>query len=444
MIFFNHFLDFSWGHSWRRMIGCGVFILMIFFVNDLGVMAQENAEIGEPVPVVRQGIAPRSASVRLTMSQSPVSPSVSDGQIAGTNAAFMSGASKNPSYTSKTDENRFYVGVLLPLSGAFSTMGQDFLDAIILALFDVNDKNIILLVADSKGTKEGAAAAADDVILRGADVILGPVFDYTIVAASTVSRRAAIPLIGFSANRHVVGQGVYLLNFSPEQQVDRVVAFAMEQDIVRFAALIPEGRYGRQMEDSFRAAVAKYGGEIIQIIYYSAQFEQLENAARELANSDVGEEGDAVFIPEGGSLLISLVSFLTHFDIDPQVVRLLGTGLWDDPVLAREPSLRQGWFSSPSHHSGGRFQEAFRDHMGHIPARIVELGYDAFLIASMLRNQAKNPENISSILTRDGGFSGINGLFRFLPNGLSERGLSIFEVGKNTMEEISPAENTFQ
>lgn len=427
-----------WRNLFDRMI-VGLLLFAIIFINELMAEEKPNPLTPENELMMAGGIMARSATYRLSATRPP------DGKkIIQTKKYPVEGEKFDFTHIQKAEDGSFQVGIILPLSGEFSELGQDFLNAAILALFDVHDKKLTLLISDSKGTVEGAIAASKDVISRGADVILGPIFDYTISAVSPITRAVNIPLIGFSTNRHIVEDGVYLLNFSPEQQVDRIVEFASDQDIRRFAALIPEDNYGVLMEKSFREAVTKYGGEIVQIVYYSPQFDQLGAAARELSNSDIGGIGDAIFIPEGGNMLISLVSFLTYYDIDPKIVRLLGTGLWDDPLLRREPSLRLGWYSSPSRQIEKRFQNHFENHYGHYPPRVVELGYDALLIAAMLQKQEITSDEISTILARDGGFTGVNGIFRFLPNGLSERGLSIFEIRKDKMKEISPASNTFQ
>lgn len=438
-IFSEQVPKLSWQYDAWRKRGLGLLFLSILFL-EAGVAAEnKTAAHQNPEPEVLAKEDRRSASFNLTSTPSTIGRGLRE-----INQSFDFADGKNILPVQKAEDGRFQIGVILPLSGEFSELGQDFLNAIILALFDMNDDNLTLLISDSKGTNQGASYAAVDVISRGADVILGPIFDYTIAPASSISRQVKIPLIGFSANRHVVEEGVYLLNFSPEQQVDRIVEFASQHQIERFAALIPEGSYGSLMESSFRSAVGKYGGEMIQIVYYSSDFDSLKLAAEELSTSDLGQEGDAVFIPEGGNMLISLASFLTYYDIDPTIVRLLGTGLWDDPKLCREPSLRQGWFASPSHPVDRDFKQKFEDYYGHMPPRIVELGYDALLVGAMLQKQEETPYQKASILVRDGGFTGINGLFRFQPNGLSERGLSIFEIGKDKIKEIGPAANSFQ
>jgi hypothetical protein len=41
------------------------------------------------------------------------------------------------------------------------------------------------------------------------------------------------------------------------------------------------------------------------------------------------------------------------------------------------------------------------------------------------------------------GFAGVNGVFRFLPNGLNERGLAVLEVRADRFAVIDPAPTSF-
>jgi hypothetical protein len=46
-------------------------------------------------------------------------------------------------------------------------------------------------------------------------------------------------------------------------------------------------------------------------------------------------------------------------------------------------------------------------------------------------------------ITSPQGFTGRDGVFRFLPDGVAERGLSVHQVNANTSSEISAAPTTF-
>ena len=53
-----------------------------------------------------------------------------------------------------------------------------------------------------------------------------------------------MPVLAFSNNTQVAGQGVYLVSFLAEQEAERIVSYAAAQGKRRFAALIPDDAYG--------------------------------------------------------------------------------------------------------------------------------------------------------------------------------------------------------
>ena len=51
----------------------------------------------------------------------------------------------------------------------------------------------------------------------------------------------------------------------------------------------------------------------------------------------------------------------------------------------------------------------------------------------------------NATITDPNGFAGIDGIFRFLPNGFTERGLAVMEIAPNGQLTVaSPAASTFQ
>ena len=71
-----------------------------------------------------------------------------------------------------------------------------------------------------------------------------------------------------------------------------------------------------------------------------------------------GIDYDALFIPEGGAQLKALAPQLPYFKIDPDQVKFLGTGLWDDPNLGTEPALDGGWYAAPPPEARADFRKA--------------------------------------------------------------------------------------
>ncbi len=369
------------------------------------------------------------------------------------------------------------VGLLLPLSGPEQAIGQSLLDAALLALTEIGNGRVRLLPRDTGGTAEGARAAAEAVLQEGAELILGPVFSAEVAAAAQPARARGINVIAFSTDAQVAGNGVYLMGLLPQQQVDRVVSFAASRGLRRFAALAPQTPYGTTVTDQLRFAASQVGGELTDATFYPPTVTDVMNEVRSLARyqarrdrlasqrrlleargdpearaqlqqlgglDTLGGPGyDALLIAEGGPMLRQIAPLLPFFDIDPRQVRFLGTGLWDDPTLGQEPSLVGGWFAAPPPESVASFMERFNATYQYRPVRIATLAYDSVALAAALARNDGTPDFGRAALTSPSGFAGTDGIFRFLPSGIAERGLAVLEVTARGARVIDTAANTF-
>ena len=110
-------------------------------------------------------------------------------------------------------------------------------------------------------------------------------------------------------------------------------------------------------------------------------------------------------------------------------IQLLGTGLWDNPRVFASPALQGGLYAAPDPAGFRAFAGRYRTGIGGEPVRTATLAYDAVaLVAALARTQGAQrfaPE----VLTNASGFAGIDGLFRFRPDGTNERGLAVMRVG---------------
>ena len=366
------------------------------------------------------------------------------------------------------------IGLLLPLSGPEEMLGRSLLDAAQMALFDVGGDKLVLLPRDTRGSAEGARLAAESALQEGADLLLGPVFSASVAAAAGPARERGINLVAFSTDATVAGDGVFLLSFLPQQQVDRVVGYAASQGLRGFAALTPETPYGIAVVDSLRVAADRYGGALTDVEFYPSGSVDVMEPVRRLADYDARRERlaahrrtlqaqgdqaglaqlagletlggpgfDALMLPEGGDALRQVAPLLPFFDIDPENVRFLGTGLWDDPGLGQEPALVGGWFAAPPPENAARFVERFRATYGYRPLRIATLAYDAVALAAAL-SRREEPDFSRAAIAGPSGFAGTDGIFRFLPSGVVERGLAVVEVEARGLKVVDPAPQTFQ
>jgi ABC-type branched-subunit amino acid transport system substrate-binding protein len=129
--------------------------------------------------------------------------------------------------------------------------------------------------------------------------------------------------------------------------------------------------------------------------------------------------------------------------IDPKRVQLLGSGLWEDPQIFSNPAFDGAWYAAPDSSGFRNFSGRYRGRYGQDPVRTATLAYDAVaLVAALTKTQG--PARFSEeVLTNASGFTGIDGLFRFRPDGTNQRGLAVLRVGPAGGQVISPSPKSF-
>ncbi len=371
--------------------------------------------------------------------QGPQTPTLPSGApIPGDPAGYMTPANFPPGV------EPLRIGLLLPLSHPSTdtqNVAKALLDAAQLAVFESGNPSILLMPADTKGTADGAQQAAALVLRQGAEVVIGPLFAQTTSAAAPVVRARNIPMIAFSTDRSVAGNGVYLLSFQPEEEVRRVVSYAHDQGRTRFSALFPQTPYGNRVSAAFAQIVTEVGGTVAGTATYSGNQQVMLEAVKQIAAT----QPDAVLLPEGGNNLKTLGPLLPYYNIDPRKVKFMGTGLWDDPAILQEPSVTGGWFAAPEPDARLKFAERFQAAHGYKPPRIASLAYDAVALINSFADTGEPFQRYTLTTFQDpNGFKGIDGIFRFRPDGTIERGLAVVEVRGSGFTVVSPQPATFQ
>ena len=143
---------------------------------------------------------------------------------------------------------------------------------------------------------------------------------------------------------------------------------------------------------------------------------------------------DALLVADGGKRLQAIAALLPYYDIDPKKTRLLGTGLWDLKTLASEPALIGGWFAAPPNKERQSFIKNYQEMFGSLPPRLATLAYDATALAAIFVKPDGRFDS-SEILVPEG-FGGRDGIFRFSAQGLTHRGLSVYQVEERGIKVI--------
>jgi len=338
------------------------------------------------------------------------------------------------------------VALLVPSSatGNAGVLAASLKNAADLALREFQGgANVQILVKDDGGTPEGARAAASEAIAEGAGLILGPLFAPSVAAAASVARPAGVPIVAFSTDTSVAARNVNLLSFLPQSDADRILGYAASRGKRSIAALLPDNGYGTVMEAAVQRAATANGARIVTIERYGLDRVAMQQKAEAIAAVIQSGQIDAVFMPDAGDAAPFLAQVLSARGVRPGQVQFLGSGQWDDPRIAAEPTLRGGWYPAPDRAGYAAFAVRYQGVFGTPPQRTASLGYDATSLAAGLVARYGDQRFTAGTLTNPNGFIGVDGAFRFLPDGINQRQLAVYELGGGTPAMIDRAPQTF-
>jgi ABC-type branched-subunit amino acid transport system substrate-binding protein len=342
-----------------------------------------------------------------------------------------------PTVVAEPSDGMHRVALLLPVTGPDADVGQSIANATALALADTKVTNIRMVTYD---TGLGVAAATQRAIADGNKVILGPLRGDNAVEVAEIARPSGVPIISFSNDVGVAGQNVFLLGHLPNQSIERVVLYAKSQGINRFAAVVSSNVYGQRAQSNITTAVRAAGGILLGIQESNGTAASADAAARRLAQMGAI---DAILVADSGRAAMAIVPALRRSGL--RTAKILGTDLWNiDGTLAGSSPMYGAWFASVSDTLYTQYATKYRARFGKAPLRLSSLGYDSvLLVARVARDWRPGTRFPIGQLTDPQGFIGVDGAFRFNPNGMTDRMLEVQEIQAGKFVTVSAAPSQF-
>jgi len=341
-----------------------------------------------------------------------------------------------------TASGKARIALLLPLSGRNAPIGQAMQQAAEMALFDTGAKELALAAYDSGETGDSAIQAYKKAYSDGVALVLGPLFGASASALGPLRRQDRVNVIAFSNDESVAQPGLWVMGIAPPPQVRRVVDYSVSTGIKRFAVLAPRTTYGEQMTRTLQSQATIRGATVVAAEFYEEGADVSAAAAR-IADAAKGEGKLAVLVPVAPPRLTSVLASLSTVSIDSRSVQLIGTGVWDVPGISSEATLRGAWYAAPDPARRADFERKYVSTYGRPPHRLATLAYDAVSLASQLARAKPGGDFSAEAITNPNGWSGVDGVFRFLPDGRTERTLAVIEVQGDRGVVVSPAPTSF-
>jgi branched-chain amino acid transport system substrate-binding protein len=337
-----------------------------------------------------------------------------------------------------SDSNRHRIALLVPLTGPNAGVGESIANAANLAVLDTGGARIRVTMYD---TAPGAVAAAQKAVAEGNKVILGPLLADDVRSVAAIGRAARVPLVSYSNDTSVAGNGTFLMGYVPTQSVERVVDYARSKGMTRFAGLVPNGLYGQRAATQLIRSVEAAGGQVVAVENFDRSPGSITAAITRMSKLSAY---DAVLIADSGRIAIQAVPLIRKNG--GASARILGTELWNtEGQLARSPAMQGAWFASVSDGFYNQLATKYRARFGKSPYRLASLGYDSVLLVTKIaadwRVGAAFP---IAKLSDPGGFAGIDGAFRFGRDGIAERALEVQQVNASGFAIVAAAPKSFQ
>ena len=340
-----------------------------------------------------------------------------------------------------TASGKIRIALLLPLSGRAAPTGQAMQQAAEMSLFDSGAKDLALAAYDAGESSGSAVEAYRKARADGAALVLGPLFGSAATALAPLVQQGGTNVIAFSNDEQAAQPGVWVMGIAAPPQVRRVVDHAVNAGIKRFAALAPRSAYGEQMTRTLESHVAVRGGQVVAVELYDEN--DVGSAAKRLAADVKGDGKLAVLVPVAPPRLSSVLQTLSSAGIDGSSVQLIGTGVWDIPGIGADTALRGAWYAAPDPAKRADFERRYTATYGRPPLRLATLAYDAVALAGKLARLKSGGDFSAEAITNPNGWSGVDGVFRFLPDGRTERALAVIEVQGERNVVVSPAPSSF-
>lgn len=314
-----------------------------------------------------------------------------------------------------------------------------------LAVADLSGVQIDLRVYSTAGDPERAAQQARQAVEDGARIILGPVFGDEANAVGAAVAARGVNVLAFSNNTAIAGGNVFVLGQTFENTARRLLRHAADNGRGQVMIVSERTTEGQIAEAAIRAAAARSGASIVATESYAFSQQGIVDALSAMASTARSSGAQTLFFTANtaGALPI-LAQLLPDNRIAHPQFQFMGLTRWDiPPATLQLRGLQEGWFALPDPSLTARFEERYRAAHGSDPHPIAGLAYDGIAAVGALLATGQSDALTRAALTQGSGFVGVNGVFRFLPDGTNERGLAVATIRDNAVVILDSAPRSF-
>ena len=305
------------------------------------------------------------------------------------------------------DENKKFlkIGLLAPLTGEYSELGNSLLYSLQLALDEINDKNVYIIPRDAGFNDEKKLETAiSELKKKEVNIIIGPLTNNEF---AKVRKHSDVIFISPSNISPEFSQNIISVGVSLESQLVTLVNFIEEQKKRKTVIMFPENEYTKFIESKLKKLdlnnirIFKYSsdpqvltGEIEILTNYSQRKRKLElrkkifedkedeQSIKELERLEqlytLGDVNfDSVIIIDFGNSLKSVLTSLVYTDVNQEKVLFTTVNQWFDESIFYENTIKSLYYPSINYKEFKKYNEKYFNKFSSYPNEITILTYDA-------------------------------------------------------------------
>jgi len=360
------------------------------------------------------------------------------------------------------NEKILKVGVLLPLSGKFQDIGESFLKAIQLALYDISNEYIKIYPKDSKGNALGAYQSSKEFEEQGINIVIGPIFYESLERLGEINK---ITFISLTNKTKEVPKNTIAFGVNIESQIDALKKYFNEIKVSKTLLLSPKSEFIYQSEFVAKKDVLKFyrtysydinpkkiTAEVEKITKYRERKKDLERRIKILEKSDLYKDKnelkkleqmhtlgkvnfDSVVVIDFGERLKSVLSSFMFSDVSSNEVNFFTINQWFDETFFNENAMQNLHFPAINFKNLQKFSKKYSNTFGEKTNKVSILAYDALGLIYYCWFNNNFEFKIEQLYSKKG-FKGLHGEF-FIEKNLSKQKLKIYKVSENKFVEVN-------
>ncbi len=358
-------------------------------------------------------------------------------------------------------EEKIKIGLVIPLSGEFSYIGESVLKSTRMALNKINDRRITVIPKDTKANPIDTLRVSKELYEQGIKIIIGPVFNESNKYLDELDGVTFLSFTNKIRNnpKNVISAGVNAIS-----QINTIKKYLSENNLSNTIFLIPDADYKREIEQAIEKSNLLLKEKFIynkdptlltkqieDLTRYQQRKKNLENEIKRIETSNTLNKKkkidelkkkdtlgfinfDSVIIADFSESLKSVATSLLYTDVSSERIKYITLNQWFDESLLKESSLHPIYFPSINKDNFEIFKKEYVQNFKITPNQISFLSYDlvGLIYYLLINNDFKTNENL---FIKKNKFKGKIGIFEINKKTITHQ-LNFYEIQDNDFKEI--------